>query len=338
MANPFNQFGTNGERVDFEFTPSEIDAGGTGNFLYSVEIPDADPNRNLQAEVKAFLYVNGVVDSTIVASEVTETEENETVEGTLSHTFQTNSSRNEAIDEGQREEALNQGTETREKYNSYPRTDEPIWIKVEIDYYDPNASGYRRGNVDEVASTVDESVSVTNPFDAPEPADTSPPVEIGGNDTLSGTFEGRTPFSVKDIEYEDDATYLESIYTQEQINSNNYSISFDYSNPTVAIDTAGRFVKHDIIGGTVVRQKIGEDPINISINGVCKRETANRIDSLRDAKSGKIFSDRLPGDNDALRVQFGSTSTSPMEDGGSADITDGRYLYTFQINAIEVIR
>lgn len=332
---PFGEEGEDGSTVEFGFVPTEVNAGNALPINYTVEVADVDPNRNLNADVKAFLYVNGTADSVIVASERTTVEENDTVEGTLTHTFRTNSSRNQSIDDAQT--GIDQTDDPRSKYNSYPRTDEPIWIKVEIDFWD-NSQGWRRGNTDRTASTEAKSIEVKNPFDAPEEGESTEDVPSAGEDTLSSTFEGRTPFSIKEIEYEDDASYLQSIYNDDENTNTGYRISFNYPNPTVAIDTAGRFAKHEIIGGATVRQKIGEDPINVSISGTCKRRTANQIDSLRDAKHGKIYSDRLPGANDALRVQFGSTSTEPMTDGGAADLTDGRYLYSYQINCIEVIR
>lgn len=327
-TSPFNQTGNDGTTVSFGTTPRSVEADETGDFPFEVQVGDpSGQGDDLEAEVKAFLYVNGTNDNSIVASTSTVVTDNDVVQGTLSHQFPRNSSRNERIED----------TEiTQSKYNSYPRTDEPIWIRVEVDYF--GKAGYARGTTDETASTPAESVEVTRPTDDARVEQFGQEEGVAGDNTLSSTFENRTPFQIRQIEFEDDATYVTSVFRDSERSGDTYSISFEYPNPTVAIDTAGRFAKHEIIGGSTVRQKIGEDPINVSINGVCKRRTANQIDSLRDAKSGKIFSDRLPGSNDSLRVQFGSTSTEPMTDGGSADLKDGRYLYTFQINAIEVIR
>jgi hypothetical protein len=328
----FNETGSEGTTVSFNRTPSSVEAGTTANFPFEVSVGEANINSSLDVEVKAFLYVAGTNDVAIQASTSSVTKQNTTVEGGLSFTFPTNQSRNETI--GQER---TQTGRIRERFNSYPRTDEPIWIKVEVDYY--GEPGFSRGTVNETASTGAESINVTDPTADPEVAGFEDDAGTAAQNTLAKTFQDRTPFSIKEISYEDDATYLSSVYRDAEVSNNQYRISFDdYPNPTVSIDTSGRFAKHEIIGGATVRQKIGEDPINISVNGVCKRRTANQIDSLRDAKSGKIFSDRLPGSNDALRVQFGSTMTEPLSDGGAADIEDGEYLYSFQINAIEVIR
>jgi hypothetical protein len=336
----FNETGADGTTVSFTSVPESVEAGTTGDFSFEVQVGDPNsPSTDIDAEVKAFLYVNGTNDQSIVASTSSVVTDNDIIQGTLSHTFPTNSSRNERIEGQERLAALNQFKEpTQSQFNSYPRTDEPIWIKVEVDYF-TSGGGYNRNNVDETASTADESVDVTRPVDDSQIEQFGQEAGIAGNNTLASTFENRTPFSIQAIEFEDDATYVNSVFDDSEQNEQGYQISFeDYPNPTVSIDTSGRFAKHEIIGGTTVRQKIGEDPINLSINGVCKRRTANQIDALRDAKNGKIISDRLPGSSDGLRVQFGSTMTEPMTDGGSADLTDGRYLYSFQINAIEVIR
>jgi len=307
----FNEVGVDGTTVSFDRVPNSVVAGDTANFPFTVEVGDPNkPSDELEVEVKAFLYVAGKKDNSIVSSTSTVVSDNDTVAGELSHQF------------------------SESENGIYPRTVSPVWIKVELEYF-----GRLSFTPEETASTGRGSIQVREPedFGASERFDEQT-LETSEN-TLAETFRDRTPFTIREIEFEDDATYVNSVFSDAEESDGRYNISFeDYPNPTVSIDTAGRFAKHEIIGGTTVRQKIGEDPINLSINGVCKRRTANQIDALRDAKNGKIISDRLPGGNDGLRVQFGSTSTEPMTDGGSADITDGKYLYSFTINVIEVIR
>lgn len=132
-------------------------------------------------------------------------------------------------------------------------------------------------------------------------------------------------FKIGSIEWEDDAMGV-----------GDTSIEFEYSAPNVSVDSAGRFAVHDIIGGTTVRQKVGEEPVEVDINGVCREETARELDSLRNAKYGAIFSKRLVGGS--MAVQFASISTSPLEDGGAVAISDedGSFLYEFDIAAVEV--
>lgn len=136
-------------------------------------------------------------------------------------------------------------------------------------------------------------------------------------------------FSIDNIEWEDDGPNIDP------------RIDFEYGAPGISVDGSGRFVKHEIIGGTTVRQKIGEDPLEVDISGVCKQEKAKKLDNLRDAKYGTIHSVRLPGDS--LDVQFASISTSPLDDAGAVALDDGRegveadFLYTFDLSTVEII-
>ena len=141
--------------------------------------------------------------------------------------------------------------------------------------------------------------------------------------TVSTAYKGFTDFKIGDIEYEDDA--------QEGANP----IEFRYAAPSVSVDTSGRFVTHEIIGGSTVRQKVGEEPIEVSVKGVCTEKTAVDIDGLRDAKFGTIYSDRLRGGS--LKVQFASASTAPLEDGGAVSLSDDdEFLYTLTLECVEV--
>ena len=143
--------------------------------------------------------------------------------------------------------------------------------------------------------------------------------------------QNHVDFEISGIEYEEDAQ-------GEQPDP----IEFEYPAPSIAVDTAGRFATHEIVGGSTVRQKIGEDPIEVSISGVCTENTAKDLDGLRDAKYGTIKSKRLVGDT--LDCHFASVSTSPLEDGGAVQFFDrdgdadqGDFLYTFQLECVEVI-
>lgn len=132
-------------------------------------------------------------------------------------------------------------------------------------------------------------------------------------------------FEIDGIEYEDDASETPD------------PIEFKYEAPAISVDTAGRYSKHSIIGGSTVRQKIGEEPIQVTVKGVVKESTARKLDSLRDARFGTIYSDRLP--DSSLQVHFASTSTSPLEDSGAVAITDEdepEFLYTFNLSCVEV--
>jgi len=166
--------------------------------------------------------------------------------------------------------------------------------------------------------------------------------------TVSGDVEeriGELQAEISNLETREtsavDATIDSIISKKEEIRelrsqSSSGSISFEYSAPAISIDSAGRFIKHEIIGGMTVRQKIGEDPMNVDISGVCKESVAKQLDELRNAKYGDIFSNRLPGES--LTVQFASVSTSPLDDNGAVALTDSdsEFLYQYTISAVEV--
>lgn len=142
--------------------------------------------------------------------------------------------------------------------------------------------------------------------------------------SISNAFDDQTDFEINTIAYEDDG-------------SGPSNINFEYARPSISVDNKGRFVTHEVVGGTTVRQKIGEEPRELSITGVVKGESmAKAIDSLRDAEVGTIVCNRLPGGS--MDAQFASMSTSPIEDGGGVAIEDGQFLYTFDMKVIEVNR
>jgi len=150
--------------------------------------------------------------------------------------------------------------------------------------------------------------------------------------SLNDTFRNRASFDIRNINFEDDAPegvfdYVNKITFREEER-------VGINNPTISIDSAGRFAKHNIIGGTTVRQKIGDEPLEIQITGVCFEDTARKIDELRNARNGVLHSERFAGDE--VTVQFASTSTDPLSDGGAADLESGELLYRYRINAIEV--
>jgi hypothetical protein len=137
--------------------------------------------------------------------------------------------------------------------------------------------------------------------------------------------ENHVDFQIADIAYEDDAE-----------GNRPDPIEFRYTAPNITVDSAGRFATHKIIGGTTVRQKIGEDPIEVEIEGVCTETVARQLDGLRDAEFGTIFSERLVGGS--LDVHFASSNTSPLEDGGAVAMSDssGEFLYSFTLSTVEV--
>jgi hypothetical protein len=120
--------------------------------------------------------------------------------------------------------------------------------------------------------------------------------------------------------------------------SNTGNIQFKYGAPAVSVDAKGRFTKHDVIGGTTVRQKTGEEPLEVKVTGVCKESIAKRLAALRDAKYGDIKSNSLP--QDRLTVQFSSVSTSPMNNSGAVEFEQGdaEFLYNFDLSCVEITK
>lgn len=135
------------------------------------------------------------------------------------------------------------------------------------------------------------------------------------------SFEDRASTILTDISTDGDVELFEEI---------DFS---PYDNPNIAIDSSARFSVHEIIGGTTVRQKIGEDPTEVEISGVCTEDVATRVDELRKAKLVTLLSDRVP---DGLRCQVASTSTDPLSDGGAADMNEGDFLYEYNINLVSI--
>lgn len=144
----------------------------------------------------------------------------------------------------------------------------------------------------------------------------------GGRQNYAKAYENRASTIITDITTDSD---VELAFNE---------IDFSpYDNPNIAIDSSARFAVHDIIGGTTVRQKIGEDPTEVSMNGVCREEVALQVDALRHTKLVTLLSDRIPN---GMRCQVASASTEPLDDGGATDMDRGDFLYEYNINLVEI--
>lgn len=108
------------------------------------------------------------------------------------------------------------------------------------------------------------------------------------------------------------------------------TLELKYGQPNISIDTSARYQTHETIGGPTIRQKVGTDPVNISVDGVCTLEEANAIDALRFEQVVFLDSNRI-----ATRCQVASTSTEPMDDGGAIDM-DGQFTHNFNISLVSV--
>jgi len=194
-----------------------------------------------------------------------------------------------------------------------------ITVTVELEYLGDGSSGtVSDSRTVEIIETVGEDTEI---------------VSEGGTgnssaSTLSGFYENKTSFIIENIIYEPDAP--ETITSRD----NASLIEFYYKNPSITVDSSARFVTHDIIGRRTIRQKVGKDPLEISISGVCFRETARQIDGLRYADSGTIIADRFDGGS--IDVDFASSTTDPLEEGSAIDFTEVNELFNFSIECTEI--
>lgn len=148
-------------------------------------------------------------------------------------------------------------------------------------------------------------------------------------ESLSEFYESKTEFFIDNITY--DSSAPDSVAAVE----NSSQILFEYTNPSISVDSGARFVKHELVGSETVRQKIGQEPLEITVDGACFRDTARQIDGLRYANQGTIRGDRFDGSS--IDVQFESSSTDPFEDGSAVSLTETNEIFTFTINCTEVL-
>lgn len=149
----------------------------------------------------------------------------------------------------------------------------------------------------------------------------------GGEETttpgISGSFQDALDFEITNITGSDTGPVP------------NGSIEFEYPNPAIGVDTGGNFVTHDIIGGATVRQRIGDQPLEISIGGVATEDTVAELELLRNALAVTLLSDRFS--QNSVRVHVVSVSTDPLSDGGAADLRTGEFLYQFSLECVEIL-
>jgi len=112
------------------------------------------------------------------------------------------------------------------------------------------------------------------------------------------------------------------------------TIEFVYEQPNVSVDTSARFIEHEVIGGLTVRQKVGEEPRQVSVSGICTRDEARDIDNLYEETTIEFISYRTG----AMTAQVTATSTDPYDDGGAVAINgdESDTIYTFDLELVEV--
>lgn len=107
-------------------------------------------------------------------------------------------------------------------------------------------------------------------------------------------------------------------------------VEFKYKQPSVSVSTSANFSEHDVFGDVTVRQKLGEKPDEISVEGMCTAEEANFVDQLIYQEIVELVSHRWSG-----VVHVASTSTDPITDGGGQDL-EGDWLYSFTVECVEI--
>lgn len=107
-------------------------------------------------------------------------------------------------------------------------------------------------------------------------------------------------------------------------------VDLKYEQPNISVSTSARFATHDVIGNVTVRQKLGEDPDEISIEGVCTHDEANQIDGLKNSETVDVVSNRWSG-----QAQVASTNTRPIAEGGGKDLDD-EWLHRFTVELVGV--
>lgn len=121
------------------------------------------------------------------------------------------------------------------------------------------------------------------------------------------------------------------IFTIQNISEGSQStIELKYNQPDISVSTGIRFIEHDIIGGITLRQRVGEEPVEVSVSGICTTTEARLIDELRFEDVVTITSNRVS----SMRVQIDSTSTKPLTEGGAFD-EDDEWTHTFSIEFVE---
>lgn len=143
-------------------------------------------------------------------------------------------------------------------------------------------------------------------------------------------FGGNRPNVVIDIPA--DTTEDPAPFLDETGRDSSPFLEFKYEQPSITVNSSARFAEHQPVSEVTVRQKLGEGADQISMNGVCTVEEANKVDKLVSFDYVDIVSNRWEG-----RAYVASANTDPLADGGSQD-KDEEWLHTFTVELVEVTR
>lgn len=285
--------------IRFTETPDGAEANSTTRTTVDINTGIEDANDDLNVAITTKLYAGG---EELVEKKTNELLQDEDVTRTFEHTF--------------------------EEPDSLTIR---AWVGVQ--FYDAEDPGRFGGDsVTIYDSTIQNTASVTEDIVIKEQTFTA-----GSDPNVSGEFEEPEPPSYAETLRNREPTKFQNITIDEDKprrgpNDPPEEIEFTpHEQPDISVDTSGRFAVHEIIGGVTVRQKIGEDPVEISVNGVCDKETAKQIDKLRNARVALFKSDRIDA-----RVHVASTSTDPLETGGAVDMDTAEELFNYRLNLVSV--
>jgi len=182
------------------------------------------------------------------------------------------------------------------------------------------------GDDDDVSNS-EEEISIRD-----DPNTVSSTLDEAQKQELSDAYTSAIPFKIV-VEVLDPREEQDNLLSQGETIGFELENDTGINNPTISIDGGARYSTKKILGGFTVRQKVGEKPLNISIDGVCFAPTAAKIDALREVDLATIHSGRFL--NETATVFFTDTSTEPMTDGGAADLKTGNLLYSYSLKAVE---
>lgn len=107
-------------------------------------------------------------------------------------------------------------------------------------------------------------------------------------------------------------------------------VTLKYAQPNVSVDTSARFAEHKPIGNIAVNQKLGENPAEISMEGMCTKSEANLVDNLINKDKVEVISGRWEG-----VAHVAAANTQPYADGGGKD-SSGEWVHKFTLELVEI--
>lgn len=109
-------------------------------------------------------------------------------------------------------------------------------------------------------------------------------------------------------------------------------IELTYQFPMVDTSSNSRTVKHEPIGAPTVVDHMGASAQEITVQGHCYRDEANKIDNLTDGGRVEIVTDRWRGTAIVDQAETNATGAG----GGARSGVDSNRLFDYRITLLEV--